>query len=473
MATEYDLVILGGGTGGYVSAIRASQLNLKVAIVEKGKLGGTCLHKGCIPSKALLRSAEVYKTAKKSEDFGILTNDVTYDFSKVQERKSNIVEQLYKGVQHLMKQGKIDVYEGLGRILGPSIFSPSPGTISVEMNNGEENQMLIPKNVVIATGSRPRTLPGLEVDGEFVMTSDEALEMKSLPESIIIVGGGVIGIEWASMLADFGVKVTVVEYADRIIPTEDQEISKEMQRLLKKKGIKIVTSAKVLPDTLKKDNGVSIKAEHKGTEKEFTAEKLLVSVGRQANVEDIGLQNTEIVVEKGFIQTNEYFQTKESHIYAIGDVIGGLQLAHVASHEGITAVEHLAGENPDPIDYTTISKCIYSNPEAASVGLTEEEAKEKGHNVKSGKFLFKAIGKALVYGESDGFVKIIADKDTDDLLGVHMIGPHVTDMISEAGLARVLDATPWEVAHTIHPHPSLSEAIGEAALAVDGKAIHS
>jgi dihydrolipoamide dehydrogenase len=473
LAHEYDLVILGGGTGGYVAAIRASQLGLKTAIVEKGKLGGTCLHRGCIPSKALLRSAEVYATAKRGDEFGIVIGDVSLNFGRVQERKNGIIDTLHKGVQHLMKQGKIDVYEGLGRILGPSIFSPMPGTISVEMSNGEENEMLIPKNVIIATGSRPRSLPGLEIDGEFVLSSDEALELEALPKSILIVGGGVIGIEWASMLSDFGVEVTVIEYADRIVPTEDKDISKEIQRLMKKKGVKIITSAKVLSETLKKENGlVSISAELEGEQKEFTGEKILVSVGRAANTENIGLQNTEIMVEKGFIKVNEFLQTKESHIYAIGDVIGGLQLAHVASHEGITAVEHIANENPSPLDYSLISKCIYSNPEMASVGYTEDEAKQKGYNVKIGKFSFRAIGKALVYGEADGFVKIVADKDTDDILGVHMIGPHVTDMISEAGLARVLDATPWEVAHTIHPHPTLSEAIGEAALAVDGKAIH-
>lgn len=472
MAREYDLVILGGGTGGYVAAVRASQLGLKTAIVEKAKLGGTCLHKGCIPSKALLRSAEVFATTKRSEEFGVETSEVTLNFLKVQERKNKIIDQLHKGVQHLMKQGKIDVFEGTGRILGPSIFSPMPGTISVEMNNGEENEMLIPKNVIVATGSRPRTLPGLEIDGELVMTSDEALQMESIPSSIIIVGGGVIGIEWASMLSDFGVDVTVLEYADRIIPTEDKEVSKEMQRLMKKRKIKIVTSAKVLPETLQKGEGVTISAEVKGEQKEFKADKMLVSVGRIANVEGIGIENTEIQIDKGVIVTNPFYQTKESHIYAIGDCIGGMQLAHVASHEGIVAVEHIAGENPAPLEYHLISRCIYSSPEVASVGLTEDEAISKGHKVKVGKFSFRAIGKALVFGESDGFVKMIADEETNDILGVHMIGPHVTDMISEAGLAQVLDATPWEVAHTIHPHPTLSEAIGEAALAVDGKAIH-
>lgn len=472
MATEYDLVILGGGTGGYVAAIRASQLGLKTAIVEKGKLGGTCLHKGCIPSKALLRSAEVYATAKKSEEFGIETAEIKLNFLKVQARKQRIIDQLHNGVQHLMKKGKIDIYEGIGRILGPSIFSPIPGTISVEMNNGEENEMLIPKNVIIATGSKPRSLPGLEIDGEVVITSDEALDLKQLPKSMIIVGGGVIGIEWASMLADFGVEVTVIEYADRILPTEDKEISKEMERLLSNRGITIVTGAKVLPETLEKGKQATIKAEYQGEARTFTADQILVSVGRKPNSDGIGLDNTDIRVEKGYITTNQFYQTKESHIYAIGDVIGGLQLAHVASHEGIVAVEHIANEKPKPIDEMFISKCIYSSPEIASVGYTEAQAREKGFKIKIGKFPFKAIGKALVFGETDGFVKLVVDEDTEDLLGVHMIGPHVTDMISEAALARVLDATPWEVSQTIHPHPSLSEAMGEAALAVDGKAIH-
>lgn len=472
MAQEYDVVILGGGTGGYVAAIRASQLGLKTAIVEKTELGGTCLHRGCIPSKALLRSAEVYRQTKDAETFGIIANNPTVNFIKVQERKQQIVDILHNGVQGLMKKGKIDVYEGFGRILGPSIFSPTAGTISVEMNNGEENEMLIPKNVIVATGSKPRTLPELEVDGAYIMTSDEALNMESLPESILIVGGGVIGIEWASMLADFGVEVTVVEYTKRILPTEDEEISDEMTRLLKKKGVKVATNAKVLADTLKKDSGIEINVEKEDGTKTYHAEKLLLSVGREANITNIGLENTDIVTEKGYIETNGFYQTKESHIYAIGDVIGGLQLAHVASHEGITAVDHLAAQNPKKIDYNNIPTCTYSNPEVSSIGLTEGKAKEKGYHVKIGKMSFKAIGKALIFGESDGFVKIIADKETDDLLGVHMIGPHVTDMISEAGLAQVLDATPWEIAESIHPHPTLSEVIGEAALAVDGKQIH-
>lgn len=474
MANEYDLVILGGGTGGYVAAIRASQLGLKTAIVEASKLGGTCLHKGCIPSKAILRSAEVFATLQKSEEFGIISKEIAVDFQKVQARKQAIVDQLHKGVQYLMKQGKIDVYEGFGRILGPSIFSPTAGTISVEKANGEENEMLIPKNVIIATGSSPRTLPGLEIDGQQVITSDEALEMQELPSSVVIVGGGVIGIEWASLLSDFGVNVTIIEYADRILPLEDEEISKEMTRILKKKKVKVVTGAKVLPDTLvRKTSGLTIKASRKEKEEEFAAEKILVSVGRAPNIKNIGIENTDIRIEQGAIQVNEFCQTNETHIYAIGDVIGGLQLAHVASHEGILAVEHLAGLSPVPLDYDKIAKCTYSRPEVANVGLTEAEARERGFAVKVGKFSFKAIGKALIYGEHDGFVKMVMDEKTEDLLGVHMIGPHVTDLISEAGLALVLNASPWEIAHTIHPHPSLSEIMGEAALAVEGKQIHS
>ncbi|WP_284036915.1 dihydrolipoyl dehydrogenase [Neobacillus sp. 114] len=466
MSNQYDVVIIGGGTGGYVSAIRASQLGLKTAVVEKGKLGGTCLHAGCIPSKALLRSAEVFANAKHGEKFGVIAPEVSLDFRKVQARKEEITERLFKGVQHLLKKGKIDVYEGKGRVLGA-------GNVSVRLNNEDEDILLNCQNILIATGSRPRTLPGLEADGKYVMTSDEALQMEELPRSILIVGGGVIGIEWASMLIDFGIEVTVIEYADRILPTEDQEISKEAQRLMKKKGVKIVTGAKVLPETLEKGEGVSIKAEHKGKEVPYSADKLLVSVGRLANVEGFGLENTTVAVERGIIQTNEFYQTNEPDIYAIGDVIGGLQLAHVASHEGIIAVEHMAGEKTAPLDYTLVSKCIYSSPEVASVGLTEDEAKEKGYQVKTGKFPFRAIGKALVFGEADGFVKLVVDQESNKLLGAHMIGPHVTDMITELGLAQVLNATSMEIAHTIHPHPTLAEAIGEAALAVEGKEIHA
>ncbi|WP_217586658.1 dihydrolipoyl dehydrogenase [Lentibacillus saliphilus] len=472
MAKDYDLAILGGGTGGYVAAIRASQLGLQVALVERGEIGGTCLHKGCIPSKALLRSAEVYRQTQQASEFGVDTNDVSLNFKQVQARKASIVKTLHQGVQALMKKGKIDVFSGYGRMLGPSIFSPIPGTISIEYDNGDENTMIVPKHVLIATGSKPKSLPGLEIDGTYVMTSDEALELETLPQSILIVGGGVIGIEWASMLTDFGVDVTVLEYVDRILPTEDKDISNEAKKLLSKRGVRFVTSAKVMPETLTKESGVTVDAEVDGETITFAAEKMLVSVGRMANVDNIGIENTDIIVENGFIQTNDMYQTKEPHIYAVGDVIGGLQLAHMASHEGIVAVEHIANVEPFPINEAHVPVCVYSSPEIARVGLTEEQAKEEGLDVKIGKFPFKAVGKSLVHGETDGFVKIIANKDNDDLIGVHMIGPHVTDMITEAGLAQVLDATAWEIGGTIHPHPSLSEIMGEAALAVDGKQIH-
>lgn len=474
MAENYDLVILGGGTGGYVAAIRASQLGLKTAIVESDVLGGTCLHRGCIPSKALLRSAEVYATAQAGEQFGVFADRIELDYGKAHERKSQIIQQLHTGVNHLMKKGQIDIYNGFGRILGPSIFSPMPGAISVEMKDGSDNQVLIPENVIIATGSMPRSLPNLAIDGDRTLTSDDVVNMTDLPNSLLIVGGGVIGVEWASMFADFGVDVTVLEYANRLIPGEDQAISKEMQKQLKKKGVRVVTGAAVQADTLDKGNDdVSVSAVVQNDTQVFTADKLLVSVGRVPNTQDIGLQNTSIKTEHEFIQVNEYGQTHESHIYAIGDVIGGLQLAHVASHEGITAVEHIAGVSTDPVDPLKVPRCIYTRPEAASLGLTEEQAKEKGYDIKQSTFSFNAIGKALVFGEADGFAKMIVDKQTDDLLGVHMIGPHVTDMISEAALAQLLDATPWEISEVIHPHPTLSEIMGEAALAVDGNAIHS
>ena len=465
MTQVYDVVFIGGGPGGYVAAIRASQLGLKTAVVEKAKLGGTCLHAGCIPTKALLRSAEIYTNTKNAEEFGIIAPEVGVDFSKVQARKEATTDRLFKGVEHLMKKGNIDVYDGFGSLL-------KADAVTVKLNDGEE-VLLNAKNVIIATGSRPRTLPGLEADGQYVMTSDEALQMKEIPESIIIVGGGVIGMEWASLLSDFGSKVTVLEYADRILPTEDKEVSKEMQRLMKKKGIKIVTSAKVLPETIEKGDGVSIKAELKGKETAYSADKVLVSVGRQPLVEGIGLENTAVELNRGFIQTNEYYLTNEPNVYAIGDVIGGLQLAHVASHEGLIAVEHIAGKNPTPLDPNLVSKCVYTSPEVASVGLTEDQAIEKGYEVKVGKFPFRAIGKALVLGESDGFVKFVADAKTNKLIGAHMVGPSVTDMITEAALAQVLEATSMDVANMIHPHPSLNEAIGEAALAVEGIALHA
>ncbi|WP_078427830.1 dihydrolipoyl dehydrogenase [Alkalihalobacterium alkalinitrilicum] len=470
MDNNYDLTILGGGTGGYVAAIRASQFGLKVAIIEKGKLGGTCLHRGCIPSKSLLRSAEVYSHAKTMDSFGVSASDVTLDFSKVQERKEMIVNQLYQGVQYLMKKGQITVYNGTGKIVSPNAGASKSVILEVQKQNGEIVE-LISKNLIIATGSSPRDLPGLVTDEEFIINSDHALQLEQLPSSIAIIGGGVIGIEWASMLADFGVEVSVIETMDRILPQEDQEISKEVQRILKKKGIKVLTSAKV-QDISKQDGEVEVSLDVKGKSKSLSSEKVLLSVGRKANIENIGLETTRIDVQKGVIQTNEFCQTSKPNVYAIGDVIGGLQLAHVASHEGLLAVEHITNNNPVPIDYSSIPKCVYSQPQVASVGLTEEEAVINGYSIKTGKFPFKAIGKALVYGEADGFAKVVIDNETNKLLGVHMVGPSVTDLISEAGLAKFLNATHLDLAHSIHPHPSLSEIFGEVALISDNIPIH-
>jgi dihydrolipoamide dehydrogenase len=469
--TKYDIVILGGGTGGYMAAIRAAQLGKSVAVVEKDKLGGTCLHRGCIPSKAMLRSAELYATMKRSEEYGITAASVELQLPGVMSRKQRIVDQLHQGVQYLMKKNKIDVYYGNGRIIGPSIFSPRSGAVSVEKEDGDID-MLLSQNLIIATGSRPRILPGLEADGTYILSSDDALQLEELPKSIVIVGGGVIGVEWASMMSDFGVEVTVVELDQRLVSLEDQDISKELERLFKKRKINLVTGAKLITESIQiVDNQVILQAEKQGESIQLRADKVLVSVGRLANVEGIGLESTDIKVEKGVIHVNAKLQTTESHIYAIGDVIGGLQLAHVAGHEGIAAVEHICGLDTHRYEPHLIPRCTYTRPEIASVGWTEKQAVDQGRKVKTAKYSFKAIGKALVYGESDGFVKVIADEETNDILGVHMIGPHVTDFISEAALAQVLNATPWEVGQTIHPHPTLSEIMGEAMLAVDGKAL--
>lgn len=472
MAEQYDLIILGGGTGGYVAAIRAAQLGLKTAVIEKEKVGGTCLHKGCMPSKAMLKSAEMFHAAKKLDEFGIHVGTATLNFAKVMERKEKIVNQLHKGVQHLLKKNQITVIEGYGRIMGPSIFSPRAGAVRVEKADGE-SEILTPNNLIIATGSRPKALPGLPFDGERILNSDHALELTDVPKSMIIIGAGAIGVEWASMLNDFGCDVTLVEYMPQILPLEDADTANELARNLKKRKMKILTGSKVLPETAKLDGDkMTIQVQHGDQFETLRAEKILVAVGREAVIDDLGLEATEIKVERGFIQVNEYMQTAESNIYAIGDVIGGLQLAHVAAHEGIVAVEKIAGLDPHLLNYNHVPRCTYSRPEVASVGITEQQAKELGYEVKIGNFPFRAIGKALVQGEVDGFVKIVSDAKTNDLLGVHMVGPHVTDMISEAGLAMLLDAAAWEVAMSIHPHPTLSEAIGEAALAVDNRAIH-
>lgn len=469
MTKEYDLVILGGGTGGYVAAIRASQLGMSVALVEKHLLGGTCLHEGCIPSKSLLKSAEVYQTVLNAFDFGVKTELAEIDFPQMQEKKQQTVDQLYQGVKYLMKKNNIDVFEGHGRILGPSIFSPLPGTISIEHENGDENTMIIPKKIIIATGSKPRELNDLPIDEKIVLSSTGALNLPKLPNSICIIGAGAIGIEWASMLIDLNVEVTVIESGETLLPQVDFEISKVIKSSLEAKGVNFYLNSTFTTEN-KTDESIDFIINE---DDKVTVDKVIVSIGRKALVEEIGLTNTSIKIDNGNIVTNEYYQTNESHIYAIGDCIGGLQLAHVASAEGRVAAEHMQQLNPVTIDKNSVPICIYSAPEIAQIGLTEQEVKNKKIDYQVSKFPFSSIGKAIIIGDTEGFIKFIINKNTKDILGVHMIGPGVTDMISEANLAKMLNAIPWEIHETIHPHPSLSEIFVEASLALENIEIHN
>lgn len=477
MPIETDVAILGGGPGGYTAAVRAAQAGRSVVIVERDKLGGTCLHRGCIPSKSLLRSAEVFAVMKQASAYGITVPDngsgISVDWTAVQSRKSGIVEQLHRGVQALMAQNKIQVVRGGGRIIGPSIFSPRSGAIAVELPDGE-SETVVPKNVVVATGSRPRRLSGLPYDGHSVVTSDEALEWTTRPSSVLIVGGGVIGVEWASMLADFGTEVTLVETANRLLPAEDKDVSAEIARSFGKRGVRVLTGAQLdVSSCVVSESGVSVEAEVKGEKLALKAERMMVSVGRQGNVEGIGLENTDMKSANGFIQVNPTtLQTGEPHIYAIGDVIGGVQLAHAAMHEAAVAVAHMTGRAMTRCPDRDIPRCVYSRPEASSIGWTEEAAKAAGHEVKTVKLPLRILGKALVYGETEGFAKAVADKTTGDLLGVHLVGAHATELIAEASLAKLLDAVPWEIGQSIHPHPTLSEMMQETMLGLSGSGGH-
>ena len=469
MAEQTDLLILGGGTGGYVAAIRAAQKGLNVTIVEKHKLGGTCLHRGCIPTKALLRSAEVYDTVKEASEFGIENvKDTVVNFAKIQERKQSIIDQLHGGVSGLCKKNKIKVLEGEGAILGPSNFSPVSGAIAVTFTDkSKEEEIIIPKNVIIATGSMPRSLPNLPLDEEFILSSDGMLELQELPKSIAIIGGGVIGVEWASLLNSLGVEVTIVEFLDRLLINESSTISRELKKSLEKRGIKVLLKSKVEAATIK---GKNVTVDIEGQDS-LSVEKVMVAIGRTPNVDGFGLQNTSVKYDQKGIQVNEFFQTTEDHIYAIGDCIDTLQLAHVAMKEGELAVSHLLGEEIEPINYVNVPRGVYTNPEVASVGYVKENVPE-GKKVKIGQFNFAGNGKSLVYGANEGFVEVIRDLETDDLLGLSIIGPHATDLISEASTAIYLDASPIEIGEAIHPHPTLSEVIQEAALDTYGKAIH-
>ncbi|MGX7352508.1 dihydrolipoyl dehydrogenase [Enterococcus canis] len=468
MVMEADLLVLGAGTGGYAAAIHAAQLGKKVILVEKEKIGGTCLHRGCIPTKALLRSAELYEEYQNSADFGIMrTGELSVDFLKMQERKQKVVDQLYQGIQGLMKKNKITVLHGEGAVLGPSIFSPVSGAVAVTFNDeAEEDIIIVPKKLIIATGSSPKSLPALPIDETHILSSNGMLALEELPKKVAIVGGGVIGVEWASLLQRLGTEVTIIEFLDRLVINESPSISRELQKQLQQIGVKLLLDSKVE------------KAEVVGNEVAVTVgeeilhfDKVMVAVGRKANVEGLGLQNTSVKYNQKGIEVNEFYQTTEGHIYAIGDCIDTLQLAHVAMKEGEIAVDHMFDEEPMPLDYHQVPRCTYTSPEIASVGYTSQNVPE-GTKVKTGRFNFQGNGKALIFGQAAGFVEVLRDEDTDDLLGVSIIGPHATDLISEASTAMFMDAAVDEIGEAVHPHPTLSEAIQEAALDTFGRAIH-
>ncbi|MCK8827062.1 dihydrolipoyl dehydrogenase [Natroniella acetigena] len=453
-----DVVVIGGGPGGYPAAIRAAQKGKKVILIEEDKLGGTCLNRGCIPTKALLKSAEVVETIKQSKKFGVEVTDYQIDFAGVMKWKDNAVNKLVQGIGHLMKSNQIEVINGYGEVV-------SPGLIKVKTESEKKN--IKAENIILAMGSKPASVPIPGVDGSNVITSKEALKLKEIPNSLIIIGGGVIGVEFASVFSTLGSEVTIIEMMDRLIPREDKELGFELEKELKKKGIKIKTNAQV-----KEINGgeeKSIKFSIDDQEKELEAAQVLISVGRKPNIN--GIEALNLKLEQGEIPVNKYLETEIKGVYAIGDLLASPQLAHVATAEGLIAAENICGENKE-IDYKAVPRCIYTHPEVAAVGLTEEEAIEAGYDLKIGKFPFAASGKATVMGESNGFVKIITDKEFDEILGVHIIGPHATELISETTFAINLEAIGEELAETIHPHPTLSESIMEAAHALNSEAIH-
>ncbi len=495
---KFDLVIIGSGNGGYIPAIRASQLGMSVALVERESvLGGTCLNWGCIPTKALLHTAELLNAFNHSEDFGINANGVELDYEQLAEYRDRVVGRLQKGVSGLMRKNKIQVFTGVGSFVEPK-------KIKVEGEDGE--QELEGENVLIATGSAVRTLPGLEIDHEKVVSSDDVVTAKEYPSSVIVLGSGAVGTEFASMYNDFGAEVTIVEVLDRLLPSEDPEISTELQKRFEERGVRVMTGTMADSESLEKtDDGVKIKvssvSEEKQEEEEeeadeestyggetdpaeegaasdgegetLEAEQILVAIGRKTAIEDLNLDVTNIEVnDGGEIQVDEFYRTAEEGVYAVGDVIGGYWLAHAAGHEGVVAAEHMAGEDPMPLDQNIIPRVTFCRPEVASFGLTRTQAEEEGYEVKESNFPFRAIGKALIEGEPNGFVKVVADAETDLLLGMHAIGPKVTDLIAEGVFAKLVEGTPQEIGMAVHAHPSLAEVMGEAALAVDGHAIH-
>ncbi|CDR29172.1 dihydrolipoyl dehydrogenase [Staphylococcus schweitzeri] len=468
---QYDLVVLGGGTAGYVAAIRASQLGKRVAIVERQLLGGTCLHKGCIPTKSLLKSAEIYQTVKQASKFGVEVQEATVNFENMLARKEDIVNQMYQGVKHLMQHNHIDIYNGTGRILGTSIFSPQSGTISVEYEDGE-SELLPNQFVLIATGSTPAELPFLTFDHDKILSSDDILSLVTLPSSLGIIGGGVIGMEFASLMTDLGVDVTVIEAGERILPTESKQASQLLKKSLSARGVNFYEGVQLSEKDLNiNDEGVTFKI----NKEDIKVEKVLLSIGRKPNTSDIGLNNTKIkLTSSGHILTNEYQQTEDKHIYAAGDCIGKLQLAHVGSKEGVVAVDHMFESNPIPVDYNLMPKCVYTQPEIASIGLNIEQAKAEGMKVKSYKVPFKAIGKAVIdnHGPNEGYSEMVIDQLTDEIVGINMIGPHVTELINEASLLQFMNGSALELGLTTHAHPSISEVLMELGLKAENRAIH-
>jgi dihydrolipoamide dehydrogenase len=447
VADKFDLVIIGGGNAGYIPAIRASQLGMSVALIERREhLGGTCLNLGCIPTKALLQTAARLHDARNGSDFGVTVGQVEFDYAQAARRKDQVVDQLRQGVRGLMKKNKVQVFRGTGSFIEAK---------RVKVQDGDdEGTELEAANVLLATGSAVATLPGLELDSEKVISSDDVVtSTDDPPASIIVLGSGAVGVEFASLYNDFDTDVTLVELLDRTVPSEDAEISAELEKAFERRGIRVMTSTKADPSSLEKtEDGVTIKVEGKDGEETLEAEVQLD--------------------DRGQIQVDEFYRTAEPGVYAAGDVIGGYWLAHAAGHEGIVAVEHMAGKDPLPIDQNLIPRVTFCRPEVASFGLTKQQAEEQGHQVKESKFPFRAIGKALIEGDPDGFFKIVADADTNLILGMHAIGPHVTELIAEGGFAKLVEGTPEELGMNVHAHPTLAEIVGEAAMAVDGLAIH-
>jgi dihydrolipoamide dehydrogenase len=473
-SNDFDLVVLGAGTGGYSAAFRAAQLGLKVALVDEDKIGGTCLHRGCIPTKALLESAAFAERVRHAADFGLTLPEPTIEYAAVAARRDAVVKRMWTGLKTLVDKNKVTWIAGRGRLDGP-------GKIRV-LQAGEDgsaggggDRVLNATDVILATGSRVKSLPGLKPDGKRILTSDDVLKLDALPKDVVIVGAGAVGVEFASFFHDVGVKVTLLEYLPQIVPLEDAEVSKVLERSFAKRGITVMTNARFDAASVKTDkSGVHLTVGPEGKEAtEIGAEALLVAAGRAANIEEIGLETTKVETDRGVIKVNGKMRTKEPHVYAIGDVIGGLWLAHTAAHEGLIAAHTIAGDvDVHEMDYARQPRATYCRPEIASIGLTEAQCAERGLKVKIGKVPFQAIAKAIIGGEYEGFAKVIKDVATDDTLGVHVVGPHATDLIAEAALAFELDATPWEIGRATHAHPTLSEVIGEAAMAVDGQSIN-